>query len=169
MRPLTTGKPACRGQGAPYRWLISGTAIGAPPLSLVLPAARFRLPFGPGSKRRKRMPLRLTASRVAAVVVAFIGASVGAVAQTPEQFYAGKAIDLVIGYPPAGSNDLYARLLARHFSRHMPGNPVVVPKNMPGAGSFLALANVYNVAPKDGTVIGIGASTAPLDEKLGTQ
>jgi tripartite-type tricarboxylate transporter receptor subunit TctC len=115
------------------------------------------------------MPLRRTASRVAAVAVVIIGASAGAVAQKPEQFYAGKAIDLVIGYPPAGSNDLYARLLARHFSRHVPGNPVIVPKNMPGAGSFLALANVYNVAPKDGTVIGIGASTAPLDEKLGTQ
>src|SRR5262245_53601728 len=72
----------------------------------VLPAAGVRLPFGPASKRRKRMPLRRTATHVAAVVVAIVGASAGALAQTPEQFYAGKAIDLVIGYPPAGSNDL---------------------------------------------------------------
>ena len=90
-------------------------------------------------------------------------------AQTPEQFYAGKSIDLVIGYPPAGSNDVYARLLARHIGRHIPGKPNIVAKNMPGAGSFLALGHVYNIAPKDGRVIGIGAPTSPLDEKLGTQ
>jgi tripartite-type tricarboxylate transporter receptor subunit TctC len=75
----------------------------------------------------------------------------------------------VIGYPPAGSNDVYARALARHIGKHIPGNPNVIPKNMPGAGSFLALANVYNVAPKDGSVIAIGAPTAALDEKLGSQ
>ena len=75
------------------------------------------------------------------------------VAQSPEQFYAGKNIDLVIGYPPAGSNDIYARLLGRHIGKHIPGNPTIVPRNTPGAGSFLALAQVSNVAPKDGTVI----------------
>jgi tripartite-type tricarboxylate transporter receptor subunit TctC len=90
-------------------------------------------------------------------------------AQTPEQFYKGKQVELAIGYPPAGSNDIYARLLARHLGRHIPGNPTVVPQNRPGAGSFLTLGYVYNVAPKDGSVIGIGAPTAPLDEKLGTQ
>jgi len=90
-------------------------------------------------------------------------------AQTPEQFYKGKQIELAIGYPPAGSNDIYARLLARHIGKHIPGNPTVVPQNRPGAGSFLTLGYVYGVAPKDGTVIGIGAPTAPLDEKLGTQ
>ena len=90
-------------------------------------------------------------------------------AQTPEQFYKGKQIELVIGYPPAGSNDVYARLLARHLGKHIPGNPTVVPQNRPGAGSFLALGYMAQVAPKDGTVIAIGAPTAPLDEKLGTQ
>ena len=108
-------------------------------------------------------------SLMAAIFAVMIGAGTGAAAQTPEQFYSGKAIDLVIGYPPAGSNDTYARLLARHLGKHIPGNPNIVPKNMPGAGSFLALGQVYNAAPKDGTVIGIGAPTAPLDEKLGTQ
>jgi len=92
-----------------------------------------------------------------------------AFAQTTEQFYKGKQIELAIGYPPAGSNDVYARLLARHLGKHIPGNPTVVPQNRPGAGSFLALGYVYNVAPKDGTVIAIGAPTAPLDEKLGSQ
>ena len=103
---------------------------------------------------------------VAAVTVLLIGA---AAAQTPEQFYKGKQIELVIGYPPAGSNDVYARLLARHIGKHIPGNPTVVPQNKPGAGSFVALGHVYNVAPKDGTMIAIGAPTAPLDEKLGSQ
>ena len=112
------------------------------------------------------------ASLLAATFVA--GASLqaftpAAFAQTPEQFYKGKQIELAIGYPPAGSNDVYARLLARHLGKHIPGNPTVVPQNRPGAGSFLALGYVYNVAPKDGTVIAIGAPTAPLDEKLGSQ
>ena len=105
----------------------------------------------------------------AAVFAAALAASADARAQTPEQFYKGKQIELAIGYPPAGSNDVYARLLARHIGKHIPGNPTVVPQNRPGAGSFLNLGYVYNVAPKDGTVIGIGAPTAPLDEKLGTQ
>ena len=104
-----------------------------------------------------------------AIAVALLAAATHAAAQTPEQFYAGKSIDLVIGYPPAGSNDVYARLLSRHLGRHIPGKPNIVAKNMPGAGSFLALGHVYNIAPKDGTVIGIGAPTSPLDEKLGTQ
>ena len=109
--------------------------------------------------------------RAGFIAVAF-AASAGAstvLAQTPEQFYKGKTIDIIIGYPPAGSNDTYARLLARHLGKHVPGNPSIVPKNMPGAGSFLALGHVYNIAPKDGTILGIGAPTSPLDEKLGTQ
>lgn len=91
-----------------------------------------------------------------------------AVAEPSADFYAGKSIDLVIGYPPAGSNDVYARTLGRYLGKHIPGHPAIVPKNMPGGGSFLALAYMYNTAPKDGTAIGIGAPTAPLDEKLGS-
>jgi tripartite-type tricarboxylate transporter receptor subunit TctC len=107
---------------------------------------------------------------VAAVSFALVaGAGAGASAQTPEQFYRGKSIDLVIGYPTGGSNDVYGRLLARHIGKHIPGNPLVIPRNTPGAGSFLAINQVFNVASKDGAVIGIGAPTAPLDEKLGTQ
>jgi tripartite-type tricarboxylate transporter receptor subunit TctC len=114
----------------------------------------------------------MTTFRDAARLAALIAVTVtgpAAFAQAPEQFYKGKSIELAIGYPPAGSNDVYARLLARHLGKHIPGNPTVVPQNRPGAGSFLTLAYVYGVAPKDGTVIGIGAPTAPLDEKLGTQ
>ncbi len=111
----------------------------------------------------------MTIIRSAGLAAAIAIAGAPAAAQTPEQFYKGKQIELAIGYPPAGSNDVYARLLTRHLGKHIPGNPTIVPQNRPGAGSFLAHAYVYGVAPKDGTVIGIGAPTAPLDEKLGTQ
>src|SRR5262245_6587449 len=100
---------------------------------------------------------------------AIIALAAPAAAQTPEQFYAGKTIDFVIGYPPGASNDTLGRLVARHLGQHIPGKPLAVPKNMPGAGSFLAVNQIFNTLPKDGTVIGIGAPTTPLDEKLGTQ
>jgi tripartite-type tricarboxylate transporter receptor subunit TctC len=123
----------------------------------------------PASRCKKhkwgKHPMKFIAS--VGLLAAF--ASCPASAQTAEQFYKGRQIELAIGYPPAGSNDFYARMLARHLGRHIPGNPNIVPQNRPGAGSFLALGYVYGVAPKDGSVIGIGAPTAPLDEKLGTQ
>jgi len=103
----------------------------------------------------------------AAIVCTAIAAT-PASAQTPEQFYRGKSIDLLIGYPPGGSNDVLGRMLGRHIGKHIPGHPNVIPQNKPGAGSFLALAQVYNIAAKDGLTIAIGAPTAPLDERLGT-
>ena len=111
---------------------------------------------------------RLLAATVV-VVAGLDGVGSVASAQTPEQFYAGKIIDFVIGYPPGGSNDVWARLIARHIGKHIPGKPNVVPKNMPGAGSFLAVNTVYAASPKDGTVLAIGAPTMALDERLGTQ
>jgi tripartite-type tricarboxylate transporter receptor subunit TctC len=103
----------------------------------------------------------------AAALAALVGGE--AAAQAPEEFYKGKSIDFVIGYPPGGSNDTFGRLVARHIGKYIPGHPNVIPKNTPGAGSFLAVNQIFNVAPKDGTVIGIGAPTIPLDERLGTQ
>jgi tripartite-type tricarboxylate transporter receptor subunit TctC len=91
----------------------------------------------------------------------------GAHAQTVENFYRGKTINLIIGYPPAGANDVYARLAARHLAKHIPGNPSVVPRNLPGAGSLIAASRIFNVEPKDGTTLGLLVPTMPLDEKLG--
>ncbi len=88
-------------------------------------------------------------------------------AQAVETFYRGKSIDMIVGYPPGGSNDLYARIVARHLGKHVPGNPTIVLRNMPGAGSIVAANYIYNIAPKDGTVLGIISPTSPLDEKLG--
>ncbi|HLH97050.1 MAG TPA: tripartite tricarboxylate transporter substrate-binding protein [Xanthobacteraceae bacterium] len=92
-----------------------------------------------------------------------------ATAQTVEQFYKGKTVDFEIGYPTGGSNDAYGRLVASHLGKHIPGSPAVVPRNAPGAGSFLAVNRIYNTLPRDGTVIGLGAPTLALDERLGSQ
>jgi tripartite-type tricarboxylate transporter receptor subunit TctC len=88
-------------------------------------------------------------------------------AQSVESFYRGKTVNVVIGYPPAGANDLYGRLVARHIGKHIPGHPTGVPRNMPGGGSLLAANHIFNVAPKDGTTLGLIVPTAPLEEKLG--
>lgn len=82
-------------------------------------------------------------------------------------FYKGKTIQVVAGYGAGGGYDLHARLLSRHMSRHMPGQPAVVVQNMPGAGSLRAANYLYAVAPKDGTVIGIFARNMPLLGLLG--
>ena len=82
-----------------------------------------------------------------------------------EAFYRGKSINLYVGSSPGGGYDTYARVLARHFSKYIPGNPVIVPQNMPGAGSNKLAGYIYSVAPKDGTAIGAifpGAVLAPL-------
>src|SRR6266700_553324 len=88
-------------------------------------------------------------------------------AQSVESFYRGKTLSMVIGYPTGGSNDIYARSVARHIGKHIPGNPTVVPRNMPGGGSLVAANHIFNVAPKDGTTLGLIVPTAPLEEKLG--
>src|SRR5437763_5453 len=77
-----------------------------------------------------------------------------AAADAVESFYAGKNIQLLIGYSPGGGYDIYARVLARHLGRLIPGKPTVVAQNMPGAGSLKLVNYLYAVAPKDGTVIG---------------
>jgi tripartite-type tricarboxylate transporter receptor subunit TctC len=73
-----------------------------------------------------------------------------AVAQTPE-FYSEKTISLVVGYGAGGGYDSYARLLARHLPRQIPGQPTIVVRNMPGAGSLNALNSVYSSTPQDGS------------------
>src|ERR1700692_4777138 len=110
--------------------------------------------------------------RIAAGVMALATLAAPAKAQSAAEFYQGKSLDLQIGYSVGGGYDLYARLLARHLGKHIPGAPTVVPKNMEGAGS-LRLANwLYSAAPRDGTVIGAtsrGAAFDPLLNQSGAQ
>src|SRR2546430_4643781 len=85
------------------------------------------------------------------------------------QAQSGKVVELYIGYSVGGGYDVYARLLARHMGKHLPGNPVIVPKNMEGAGS-LRLANwLFKAAPRDGTVFGTIGRGIAFDPLLGTE
>jgi tripartite-type tricarboxylate transporter receptor subunit TctC len=94
---------------------------------------------------------------------------VAAAPATAQDYYAGKTVDLVVGNYPGGGFDIYARALARHLGRHIPGSPTVVVKNMPGAGSAKAGIHISQIAPKDGLSIGSvtpGAIVGPLlDDK----
>jgi tripartite-type tricarboxylate transporter receptor subunit TctC len=93
--------------------------------------------------------------RIIVVTVGLLLAAIAtARAQSVEDFYKGKSINLVVGFAPGGGYDLYARLLSRHIGKHIPGQPSIVVQNMPGAGSLRAAQYVYAVAPKDGTAIG---------------
>jgi len=103
-----------------------------------------------------------------AAMLAICAASAGH-AQSPAEFYKGRSVDLYIGYSSGGGYDLYARLLARHMGKYIPGNPTIVPKNMEGAGS-LRLANwLYNVAPKDGSAFGLIGRGTGFDPLLGNK
>ena len=88
-------------------------------------------------------------------------------ADSVADFYKGKTIDLVIGLPAGGGYDAYGRLIARHIGDHIPGNPTVVPQNMPGAGGLRAADHIYNSAPKDGTEFGIVASSTLMEPLFG--
>src|SRR6267378_1447308 len=114
------------------------------------------------------MALRLIAHASIAFVFTILPATIPS-AQTPTEFYRGRSVDLYISGGVGGGYDLYARTVARHIGKHIPGNPTVVPKNMEGAGS-LRLANwLFRVGAKDGSVIGtIGRGTG-FDPILGQQ
>jgi tripartite-type tricarboxylate transporter receptor subunit TctC len=88
-----------------------------------------------------------------------------ALAQTEP--FAGKSVQMIIGFGPGGGYDLWGRTVARHIGRHLPGKPSVVAQNMPGAGSYVATSHIYNAAPKDGTVMGIIARDAALGPLTG--
>src|SRR4051812_6704996 len=105
------------------------------------------------------MPRLLLTASLAALAIAV------AVPASAAEFYAGKSIDFLVGAPPGGGYDIYGRVVARHLGRHVPGNPTVIVKNMPGAGSAKAAQFIATIAPKDGTTIaGImpGAIMGPL-------
>jgi tripartite-type tricarboxylate transporter receptor subunit TctC len=98
------------------------------------------------------MSLNRRAALAAASFSAFIGYSAAGHAQTPAEFYKNNKFSIVIGYSVGGGYDQYARLLSRHIGRHIPGTPVVIVQNAPGAGSLTALRRLEGNLPKDGTV-----------------
>ncbi|MCC6890640.1 MAG: hypothetical protein IT536_19120 [Hyphomicrobiales bacterium] len=90
-------------------------------------------------------------------------------AQSVAQFYKGRQVNLIVGFNPGGGYDPYARTLARHLPRHLPGSPDIVVKNMQGAGSVRAANYLYKVAPKDGSELGLIAGSAALEPMFGVR
>ena len=82
-------------------------------------------------------------------------------------FYRGKVLRIVVGFPPGGGADVYSRLIARHLGRFIPGNPTLAVTNMPGAGSIIAGNHIYNSAAKDGTEIGMLNGAVILEQLFG--
>ena len=78
-----------------------------------------------------------------------------AAAQTPAQFFQGKTMTIMLGHPPGGSYDFYARIAANHIKRHIPGNPNIIVEHRPGGGGIRAVTQFYAQSPRDGTVMGL--------------
>lgn len=104
---------------------------------------------------------------VAASIAMFLALSVPSGANSVAEFYTGRQLKVVIRAATGGSYDTYSRLLARYLVKHLPGNPTMVPVNMPGGGGLKALEYVAKVAPKDGTVITMVSQPFPMDQALG--
>src|SRR5215470_12440101 len=105
---------------------------------------------------------RLVAPRLAAFVLVSL-ASTAAQADDVADFYKGKELRLIVSASIGGGYDIYARAVARHLGAHIPGNPTIVPQNMPAAGGLGAANHLNNVAAKDGTVIALFQNTVPLE------
>ncbi len=101
-------------------------------------------------------------------LAACLSAPSSAHAQSPVgDFYKGKTIEMHIGYSAGGGYDVYGRIVARYMGKHLPGNPQIIAKNSPGAGSLRAANWLYAAAPKDGTALAIIARGAAFDPLLG--
>jgi tripartite-type tricarboxylate transporter receptor subunit TctC len=98
----------------------------------------------------------------------FLAAEQAAQAQSVAEFYRGRTVTLTVGYSTGGGYDTYARILARHMGKHIPGNPTIVVQNAPGAGSMRAANMIYNVAPKDGSAFGMFGRGIALEPLIGT-
>jgi tripartite-type tricarboxylate transporter receptor subunit TctC len=109
--------------------------------------------------------IRALAVAVACMLVVGIQA---ATAETPAEFFRGKTINLGVGSGPGGGYDAYSRVLSRHFSRFIPGNPAVVIQYVPGAGGMVVANNTYSAAAKNGTYLAMIPASVLLDGVLGS-
>jgi tripartite-type tricarboxylate transporter receptor subunit TctC len=124
-------------------------------------------------RRRRPLPAATFVSATATLSAAICATGIlvaasSANAQSVAEFYTGKTVTISVGYSPGGSYDFYARVFSRYLGKYIPGNPTVVIQNMPGAGSLRAANFLYNVAPKDGTALGVVTQTVMLEAPLGT-
>jgi tripartite-type tricarboxylate transporter receptor subunit TctC len=91
----------------------------------------------------------------------------GAAQDQVADFYKGRQVTVVVGYGPGGSASFYAQALAHHVGRYLPGNPSVVVQHVPGAGGLLAANSIYNIVPRDGTVLAITGRTVGIEPLIG--
>ena len=105
--------------------------------------------------------------RVIAALILLALCSTPLNAESVEEFYRGRTVSLVVGYPPTSGYSVYAHVLARHLPKHIPGRPTVIVRNLPGAASMNAANSLYNVSPKDGSVIGMFATAVVVDALFG--
>ena len=119
------------------------------------------------SRRGKGGPRREPSGLARRICVAAVGIVLLAhPAAAEEPFYRDKPIRMIVGSAAGGGYDTYARLIATHLRRHIPGHPTIVVQNMPGAGSLVAANYLANVAPRDGTVIGAVNALVATDPLL---
>ena len=104
-----------------------------------------------------------------AVFTSVILFSNAAQADSVADLYRGKTVTIQVGFAAGGGYDLITRLVARHMHKHIPGNPAVSVSNMPGAGSIVMASYMYNVAPKDGSMLGMGAASVMLEPLYGNK
>ena len=109
--------------------------------------------------------------RAAMVALGLATAAMPATAQADPvaEFYKGKTVTIFVGFDAGGGYDTAARILIRHFGRHIPGNPTVIVSTMAGAGSMRALNYIYHAAAKDGTALGMYSSPIVLEPLLGNK
>jgi tripartite-type tricarboxylate transporter receptor subunit TctC len=98
--------------------------------------------------------------------IALTGVALIGIAPAGAQEFAGKTVTIHIGNTAGGTYDLMGRLLARHLGRHLPGQPTVIAENMPGAGTLRAANFIANVAPKNGTALGIVSESLAIEQAL---
>jgi tripartite-type tricarboxylate transporter receptor subunit TctC len=115
-------------------------------------------------RRNKRLPRVL----LAALVLTALAPVVRARAQDAAEFYRSHDVSIVVGTTPGGTYDLMARFLAPHLARHIPGNPRVIVRNMPGAGSIVAANYIWKTAPADGTMIAALLNNVAFEPLFGT-
>jgi tripartite-type tricarboxylate transporter receptor subunit TctC len=111
----------------------------------------------------------MSAAGAVPALLAMMAAATTAHADAVADFYKGGQVTIQVGYGAGGGYDVTTRLFARHFGKHIPGNPTVVVENMPGAGSMRVANAIFNVAPKDGTVLGVFASSTALEPLFGNK
>src|SRR5262245_3860357 len=103
---------------------------------------------------------------VAVIASLLVIVSGSAHAQSVADFYRGKTVEVLVGAAAGGGYDVVARLIANHMPRHIPGNPAMVVRNMPGATGLIMTNQLYNVARRDGHVLGMPTSNVPIEPRL---